>query len=736
VAILRPRLLLPLLFAAALSAWSCAQPQPAPRAATLTAGPPLADAAPAIEPNVRIEVAPGRAVGSFRPLRALGAAVDRLETGSGEALYSPAMLKDVLSAGWGAVSYRLNTELHVEAWHWNPKGTWSERAGRGYFTGATDPGEPIRRSFGYPLPRRGFTRNEGTENEGFSRLTDGDAKSFWKSNPYLAPAFTGESDSAFPQWIVVDLGQARDVDAMRISWAAPFARKYTIQYWTGDDAIKKPAAGQWVDFPGGVVEKGTGGVATHRLAPSPVSARFVRVEMTESSETCDARATGDGRNCLGYAIYELGLGTLDKGGFRDVVRHEASQSQTTTFCSSVDPWHEAADIDEQRGEQTGFDVFFTSGVTRGLPAMLPVAVLYGTPEDSAAQIAYVEKRGYPISYVELGEEADGQYMTPEHYAALYLQWAAAIHKVDPALKLGGPAFTGVNEDIKAWADARGNTSWFGRFLGYLKAHGRERDLAFMSFEHYPYEPCKATWDSLYDEPRLIGQIVQAWRDDGLAPEVPLFVTEVNISWQSNETSVNLFGGLWLADYVGAFLAAGGQASFYFHYLPHPLWSSHCDGTWGGFTMFKTDAAHHVEQPTSQYFASQLVTEEWVRPGDEVHRVFPASSGVTDAAGRAVVTAYAVQRPDGQWGVLLVNKDPAAPRTVRVAFRDGEAQRDLSFSGDVAVATFGADNYVWHAKSDGGYADPDGPIARSTQPAGSGVFVLPKASVTVLRGAIR
>ena len=65
--------------------------------------------------------------------------------------------------------------------------------------------------------------------------------------------------------------------------------------------------------------------------------------------------------------------------------------------------------------------------------MIPVSLLYGTPEDAAAQMAYLKKRGYPISYVEMGEEPDGQYMLPEDYAALYLQFATAIHRVDPDL---------------------------------------------------------------------------------------------------------------------------------------------------------------------------------------------------------------------------------------------------------------------------------------------------------------
>ena len=90
----------------------------------------------------------------------------------------------------------------------------------------------------------------------------------------------------------------------------------------------------------------------------------------------------------------------------------------------------------------GFDLFYTSGITRGLPAMIPVAMLYDTPENAAAQIAYIEKRGYPISYVEMGEEPDGKHTLPEDYGALYLQWAKALHQVGSEAEVG-------------WADLRG-----------------------------------------------------------------------------------------------------------------------------------------------------------------------------------------------------------------------------------------------------------------------------------------
>ncbi len=377
------------------------------------------------------------------PAVALGAGIDRLPYGAADKLYVQPTIDHVLSAGWQMVSYRQNTELHMEAWHWNPAGTWSDPSGRGsgYFTGSTELGAPIRHSYGYPLPHRGVTRDDGTDSDGFSRLDDGDLNTYWKSNPYLTQKYTGEDDALHPQWVFLDFQTNQDVDAIRIAWAEPYATNYVVQYWTGEDPIKKPTIGVWQSFPKGVVTNGKGGTAVLKLADMPISVRWLRVLMTHSSGTCDTHGPSDPRNCLGYAIRELYVGTQTADGkFHDLMRHIPEQDQTPTYCSSVDPWHDASDLDEHAGDQVGFDLFYTGGYTRGLPAMIPIAMIYATPEDSAAEIAYIEKRGYPIAYVEMGEEPDGHYTPPEDYAALYIQWAAALHKVDPEAETRRPHF--------------------------------------------------------------------------------------------------------------------------------------------------------------------------------------------------------------------------------------------------------------------------------------------------------
>lgn len=690
------------------------------------------------------------AVNSFSPPRALGGAIDRLRGGATkeenekntERLLTGSVLREMLGAGWGTVTYRQNTELMIEAWHWNPRGAWSNPAKQeGYFTGDAEPGsEKILHSWAYPLPHRGATLGDGN---GWSRLTDGDLKSYWKSNPYLTKTYTGDDDSLHPQWVMIDLGAKVDINALRIAWADPYAKRYYVQFWTGEhepfyDGINK---GAWQTFPMGTIAGGRGGTPTLKLASWKIPARYLRIWMTESSNTCDTHGAEDKRNCVGYAINELYAGTLDAGGrFEDIVKHLPSRAQTITWPSSVDPWHAASDLDYGRGDQIGLDFFFNCGVTRGLPAVVPVALLYTIPEDAANEIAYLYKRGYPISWIEMGEEADGQRVLPEDYATLYVQFAKAIHRLVPDAPLGGPSFEGTPGDVDSWADANGRVSFLGRFLDYLKARDRMQDFRFFSFEHYPCLDRKSCldWSSLYWEPAYLNHVIEAWKDNGLPPGVPFMMTEGNDLGEGNPGTVK--SALWQADYIGSIMSAGAAGTYYFHYIASP------GGRGGGFLPI--DENNRVRYYPPQYLAAQVITKEWLQPVDAVHKLFRVSSEVMDQNGNILVTAYAVERPDGQWSVMLVNKDPDNSHSVKVSFAGGPGG-DRFFSGTVQRIVFGAAEYQWHpdpappAASGNrgrpmmsGHPDPDGPPSKSALAAGAGtLFELPKASIIVLRGRL-
>jgi hypothetical protein len=228
--------------------------------------------------------------------------------------------------------------------------------------------------------------------------------------------------------------------------------------------------------------------------------------------------------------------------------------------------------------------------------------------------------------------------------------------------------------------------------------------------------------------------MDVWRDDGLPPDIPMFDTETNA--HGGEAAVDIFGALWLADSFAGFLTAGGQSTHYYHALsyspPHPI----CPNSWGTYHMFTVDDHYQIVQPTSQFFAAQLLTQEWAQPKDAEHLLYRAASDVRDSAGHVLVTAYALKRPDGQWSLMLINKDHDHPHGVKVSFQDQDAKRTSSFAGELTMITFGKAQYQWHPDRKKGHADPDNPPARSVVTAKRDTeYVLPAASVTVLRGSL-
>src|SRR5712664_3513423 len=679
--------------------------------------------------TVRVDVTPGHAINTFDPDSALGSSIDVLSGTDINRVYTPHIIQEALSAGWGPITYRNNTELRMAAWHWTENGTWSDGAHRsGYFTGSTDLKEPIRAILAYALPHRGFATSA-------DRPVAGPNLTYWKSNPYLTSKFTGESDTLHPQWVVVDLQAEKPVSAVRIVWANPYATTYQVEYWVGTGALDFDGGpkGEWDVFPSGALKHAPGGTVMVKLTDARVVTRYLRILMTESSSTCDEHGAEDVRNCVGYAIQQIAAGTLNASGAFVAVIKGPAERRTTYAVSSIDPWHSEDDVNASGSYQhTGFDLFFTSGLTNNLPAMIPVTMLYGTPDDAAAQIAYIERRGYPIGYIEMGEEPDGKHAMPEDYAALYLQWATALHKVDPKLKLGGPIFEGVNEDIRVWPDSQGRTSWMGRFVDYLKAHGRLSDLAFVSFEHYPFEPCDITWKTLYSEPRLMKHILQVWRDDGVPKNVPLMVTESHVSWALTGPMTTIFGALWLADNIGSFFEGGGAAFYHSPIQPQGVQNT-CLG-WSSWSNFVSDENYNIKGYTATYFAAHMINLEWVQHHAGVHEMFPSSADITDGDGSLLVTSYAVHRPDGNWSLMLINRDETNPHTVRVLFEDSNRKRQTSFAGPVTLVSFGSEQYVWINDGPNSRPDPDHPPVATRFQAPS-TFTLPKASITVLRGRV-
>lgn len=688
-------------------------------ATALMSAPLLAD--PVVLPVATVDLDDATGHG-FDPRDALGAGIDGATLGEADRLLTPHNIAAMRSAGLQSLTYRLRTELGIEAWHWNPRGTWSDPARQqGYWTSSDRLGPPIRVSFGYWLPRRGDTL-DNANNTGWSRLTDGDEATFWKSNPYLDPSFLKDG-RAHPQWLVLRLDQAEPIDTISIAWADPYAVTYDVQYWTGAEEYTKGA--QWITFPHGHVTAGRGGKVVLHLADRAVSARFVRVLLTQGSGTAGPDAV-DWRDRAGFAVREVGLGQAQPdGSWRDVVHHIAAHDgQTFTHVSSTDPWHRAADRDTSV-EQPGLDRIYASGLTNGRPMLLPVGVLFDTPDNAAAELRYLRRRNYPLRQVELGEEPDGQFGEAEDYGALYLALVDRLKPENPRIALGGPsaqdAFTGT------WMNEDPDLSWNSHFIRYLQSRGRLGDLQFYSTEHYPFDDiCGDIHARLIEQTHQMDTIFSRLSGEGVPRAIPWIISEYGFSAYSGRAMADMPSALLMANIIGQFLNKGGSTAYLFGYGPNVPINQHqaCAG-YGNMMLHMADRAGQATTPMPSYRVARMVTDGWLMPKG-AHRMLPMA--LDHAPGEAIRT-YAVRRPDRSIALLLINRDPAYPHAVHLQARDGRGAVHALTGGD--MLQYGPQQYAWADEGPASHPLRSAPPLHRRLPVGQATVTLPADSVTVL-----
>jgi hypothetical protein len=66
---------------------------------------------------LRVHATPSRVVNSFDPDKSLGSSMDELSPSIVGKIFTPEIIRESLSASWGPITYRLHTELAIEAWH-------------------------------------------------------------------------------------------------------------------------------------------------------------------------------------------------------------------------------------------------------------------------------------------------------------------------------------------------------------------------------------------------------------------------------------------------------------------------------------------------------------------------------------------------------------------------------------------------------------------------------------------
>ena len=100
-----------------------------------------------------------------------------------------------------------------------------------------------------------------------------------------------------------------------------------------------------------------------------------------------------------------------------------------------------------------------------------------------------------------------------------------------------------------------------------------------------------------------------------------------------------------------------------------------------------DRDYNISGYTSYYSAAHMINLEWVQHRSGVHQMFPSKTDSED------VTSYAVHRPDGNWSVMLMNRDESNAHTVRVVFDDQKGKLLIKAGARASLADLMSMDYL-------------------------------------------
>lgn len=627
---------------------------------------PILVAATPVTRSGELRLLPNHILAVFRPVEAFGVAVDGGTFAETGALFNPENVSAIRAAQFKSVSYRLRTELAGQVWHWSSYGRWSDQEHqRGYWVGDSAQDDNHELSFGYRLPRRGNSRDEAND-DGFSRIDDGDVATFWKSNPYLDPKLDGIGIEQ--QWVIVDLGRKLRIDTAQIHWAEPYAAQFRLQRWDGSDQYD----GNWRDLTPAM----SGHPGAQSFAFGPADTRFVRILLDRSSHVT-MTAGQDPRDAMGYAISELGLGVTPKGSaFRDYVHHDTSGArQTQITVSSTDPWHRQVDRDSDSVQPS--PVALHARTLFAGPFMIPLGLITDTPENAVAELHYLRRRGLPIDRVELGEEPEGQLAPPRMVAALYHRMALRLAREYPRISIGGPSL--IDPAADTTLDDK-DESWTKAFLQSLRSSPHSSPIAFLSTELYPVENLCAPPARMLDEAaRSPIKMVERFREDG-ASQLSAVITEYGLSPYGGKALLGIVSALADAEILAKSLSQGVVRMYLYGTSPTSAvrGERRCAG-WGNLTFWKSDRFGHILSRSIRLRVFQALRDRWSNQNDAQEELLAV------AGAPAGIDAFALRREDRSVSMLLVNRTPKA---VSVKLAAHSSMTKIEFSRTVIADRVG------------------------------------------------
>jgi hypothetical protein len=272
-----------------------------------------------------------------------------------------------------------------------------------------------------------------------------------------------------------------------------------------------------------------------------------------------------------------------------------------------------------------------------------------------------------------------------------------------------------------------------RFLRDVQAEGCPFD--FFSFEYYPFDDiCSDAAPQLLEVPKRLASMISSLRKDGVPSQIPWLMTEYGYSVFAGRHEVDMEGALFDADAVGSFLTSGGTTAYLYGYEPNYL-TNELNCSWGNLMMLQMGTKGESLNRLSAYHSARVITKEWMQPTNGLHEIFPVTLKQSGSTSLSAVSVYAVRRPNKQWALLAINKDPRRSARLNVRFKFSDGQAPVTFIGKVDVTQFSRRQYAWHDDGRNGHPIRSMPPAHFLRMA-SLFYELPPYSLNVLRGYLQ
>ncbi len=136
-------------------------------------------------------------------------------------------------------------------------------------------------------------------------------------------------------------------------------------------------------------------------------------------------------------------------------------------------------------------------------------------------------------------------------------------------------------------------------------------------------------------------------------------------------------------------------------------------SWGNNMIFLADDDLKIRYRTAAYFGAKMINENWVKPGDQPHEVYEATSSLFNKSGQPLISAYALRRPDQLWSILIINKDPINSHPINLEFHDKTTREMTITKGDIELFQYSRDQYQWKSNGEHGRPIKSDPLVHKT-----------------------